>query len=104
MAKGALAKEQIFNKLLEVFDGSFMYNGGKELRIPWEEEGNPVQIKVALTAAKDNVSPEGDIEKAAAVVKEEGPINSFPAPHKPAEPSDEEKKNVEDLLKSLGLA
>ena len=104
MAKGAIAKEKIKEKILNTFEGSFVYNSGKELRIPWEEEGNPVQIKVALTCAKDMVSVEGDIEKAAAVVKEEGPINSFPAPHKPAEPSDEEKKNVEDLLKSLGLA
>lgn len=104
MAKGALAKEQIFKKILETFDGSFMYNGGKELRIPWDEEGNLVQIKVALTCAKEVVSATGEVEKVAAAPKEEGPINSFPAPHKPVEPTPEEKKNVEDLLKSLGLA
>lgn len=103
MAKGALAKEQIFKKLLDVFDDSFMYNGGKELRIPWDEEGNLVQIKVTLTCAKDIVGAAGEVEHAA-VAKEEGPISSFPAPHKPTEPSDEEKKNVEDLLAALGLA
>lgn len=102
MARGALAKEQIFKKLLDVFDDSFMYNGGKELRIPWDEEGNLVQIKVTLTCAKDIVSAAGEVEHAA-VAKEEGPINSFPAPHKPVEPSEEEKKNVEDLLAALGL-
>lgn len=102
MARGALAKEQIFKKLLDVFDDSFMYNGGKELRIPWDEEGNLVQIKVTLTCAKDIVSAAGEVEHAA-VAKEEGPISSFPAPHKPVEPSEEEKKNVEDLLAALGL-
>ena len=104
MAKGALAKEQIFKKMLEVFDGSFMYNGGKELRIPWDEEGNEVQIKVALTCAKEVVSADGEVARVAAVAKEEGPISSFPAPRKPVEPSDEEKKNVEDLLAALGLS
>lgn len=104
MAKGAIAKQIVFDKILEVFEGSFMYNGGKECRIPIDEEGNEVQIKVALTCAKDNVSPEGEVMKAAATASEEGPVNSFPAPHKIAEVTEEEKQNVEDLLKTLGLA
>lgn len=104
MARGALAKEQIFKKLLNTFDGSFMYNSGKELRIPWDEEGNMVQIKVTLTCAKDVVSAEGEVQKLAAVAKEEDDFMNFPEPHKPVEPSEEEKKNVEDLLRSLGLA
>lgn len=103
-AKGALAKEEIFAKILQTFEGSFVYNSGKEVRIPWEENGNEIQIKVTLTAAKDLVSPNGDAVKATAVVQEAGPVSSFPAPRKSVEPSDEEKKNVEDLLKSLGLA
>ena len=104
MAKGSLAKEQIFTKMLEVFDGSFMYNGGKELRIPWDEGNGEIQIKVALTCAKENVNPNGDVvPKGAAVVKEEGPTIGFPEPKKIVEPTAEEKQNVEDLLKALGL-
>jgi len=105
MAKGAVAKEQIFAKMLEVFDGSFMYNGGKELRIPWDEGTGPIQIKVALTCAKDCVNPAGDTEaiRAAATAVEEGTFMNFPEPRKPAEPTAEEKQNVEDLLKALGL-
>ena len=103
MAKGALAKEEIFNKMLETFEGSFMYNNGKELRINWDENGSPVQIKVTLTAAKEAVSVEGEIENAA-VVKETASTNNFPEPiQKIAEPTPEEKQNVEDLLKALGL-
>ena len=104
MAKGAIAKQKVFDKILEVFEGSFMYNGGKECRIPIDEEGTEVQIKVALTCAKDNVSPEGEVMRAAAAPSEEGLVNSFPAPHKIAEVTEEEKQNVEDLLKTLGLA
>ena len=104
MAKGALAKQRIFEKILETFEGSFMYNNGKELRIPFDEEGNLVQIKVALTCAKDNVSPEGDVVKVAAAASEPVSTSAFPEPHKMVEPSEEEKKNVEDLLKALNLA
>ena len=103
MAKGAIAKEEIFAKMMEVFEGSFMYNNGKELRIDWEEEGNPVQIKVTLTRATEAVSPEGEVKKAAAIAKEAGPIPSATVPTSFKEPTPEEKQNVEDLLKSLGL-
>ena len=103
MARGALAKEQIFKTILETFEGSFMYNGGKEVRIPFDEEGKLVQIKVTLTAAKENVGPDGEVLTAAATAQEEDAPKSFPAPKTPVEPSEQEKKNVEDLLKSLGL-
>lgn len=104
MAKGALAKEKIFEKILETFDGSFMYNGGKELRIPFDEEGTMVQIKVALTCAKDMVSPEGEVQRAAAVVSEGPAFDDFPKTENTVtEPTEEEKKTMEDLLKALGL-
>lgn len=114
MAKGAYAKECIFEKILETFEGSFMYNNGKECRIPFDENGVPIQIKVTLTAAKDNVwapgmhgDPVGEpgergIESAA-VAKETGDFMNFPEPRKKAEITEEEKKNVEDLMKALGL-
>lgn len=109
MAKGQLAKENIKNKILEVFDGAFTYSNGKELRIPWDENGTEVQIKVALTCAKDNVNPNGEMAPAA-IAKEEDATSNFPAPKTAkestvtiAEPSAEEKQNVEDLLKALGL-
>ena len=66
MAKGSLAKEKIFEKMLEVFEGSFMYNNGKELRIPFDEEGKLVEIKVALTCAKDLVGSGNEVMKPAA--------------------------------------
>ena len=103
MEKGAVAKEAIFAKILETFDGSFMYNNGKECRIPFDEGNGIVQIKVALTCAKDLVDPTGEAKVAAATAKEPGEFMNFPEPKKAAEPTEEEKKNVEDLLKELGL-
>lgn len=103
MARGQLAKESIKNKILEVFEGAFTYSNGKELRIPFDEGNGEIQIKVALTAAKDNVSPEGEVERAAATASETAPTSNFPQPKTIVEPTPEEKQNIEHLLKALGL-
>ena len=52
MAKGAISKEFVFKKILETFEGSFMQDD-KICRIPCIENGETVEIKVTLTAAKD---------------------------------------------------
>ena len=102
-AKGATAKKEVFEKMLEVFEGSFMYNGGKELRINCEEESGPVQIKVTLTAAKEPVSIGNAGMGGAAVASQTASTSNFPKPKELVEPTDAEKKNVEDLLAALGL-
>ena len=53
MAKGQIAKETITKCILKVFDGSFVND--KEIRIPFMENGELVQIKIALTCAKVNI-------------------------------------------------
>ena len=58
MARGTESKSYITKKILETFEGSFLYNDGKEIRIPLKEDGEIVQIKVTLTCAKTNVSAE----------------------------------------------
>ncbi len=97
MAKGQIAKQEITKKILETFEGSFLYDGGKEIRIPIIEEGNLVQVKVTLTCAKVNVAPEGE--------EEQQVESAFPTAPKAAslKPTEEEKQNVAAMLKSLGL-
>lgn len=109
MARGSLAKEIIKEKILNTFEGSFTYSNGKEIRVPIEENGSIIQIKIQMTAAKDNVmapgmhgDPVGD-PGPAAVAQETGDFMNFPAPKKRAEITEEEKQNVNDLLKALGL-
>ncbi len=107
MARGSIAKTEITKKILDTFDGAFLYNDGKEIRIPYTEDGELLQIKVALTCAKENVNQGDDTalpgstnvgtETAAAfepIVKKEEKI---------VEPTEEEKQNVSDLLRALGL-
>lgn len=107
MAKGALAKENIINQILASFEGAFRYD--KEIRIPFMENGEEVQIKVALTCAKTNVERGQDTAIPGAEMN--APVktvsNSSVATGKAStivEPSAEEKKNVEDLLSRLGLS
>lgn len=100
MAKGTLSKETVMKKILETFPGAFAYE--KELRIPMIEGGEEVQIKVALTCAKTNVEIGGDTATPGDFPP---PPNTpvTPARTEPVAPSEQEKKAVGDLLRSLGL-
>ena len=90
-AKGSQAKEEITKKILEVFDGAFINE--KEIRIPWVENGETVQIKVALTCAKVNID-----SGAAAPMQQDTPVSAEDRQITP-----EEKKEVDDLITRLGL-
>ena len=60
MAKGSESKSIFYAKILETFEGSFMYNDGKEIRIPFKEDGKDIQLKIVATCAKDNVAAGAD--------------------------------------------
>lgn len=97
MARGSVAKEEIIKKILKDFEGSFVND--KEIRIPWVENGETLQIKVALTCAKVNVVAPGSDnafdnagEQAPAPALDEAPILTK-----------EEKDKVNDLIKKLCL-
>ena len=101
-AKGAQLKSEITKKILETFPGSFLYNDGKEIRINGTEDGQNLQIKVALTCAKVAVGLEDEIPETSEGEKK---ILSFPMP-KPQpidEPSEDEKERLKTLLEKLGL-
>lgn len=94
MARGAESKELITQKILETFEGSFKYD--KEIRIPMLENGEIVQVKVTLTAAKVNVESGGDT----VVPTSGGSVATTPWN---LEITEEEKKETADLLESLGF-
>ncbi len=106
-AKGAILKQQIAEKILKTFSGSFMYNDGKEIRINGMEDGNPVQIKITMTAAKVAVEPEGskltvaknDLENTGIDFTAEAASSA----QVPNEPSEDEKARLTMLLNKLGI-
>lgn len=101
MAKGAEEKQIVINKIKEVFPEAFEYD--KTIRIPIGD----VQIKVTLTAAKDNVEPGGDTAvpgvKATKVTIAEGAEPVFEEASAIVEPSEEELNAVSNLMTQLGL-
>ena len=101
MARGQEEKLIVINKIKEVFPEAFEYD--KTIRIPIGD----VQIKVALTAAKDNVEPCGDTAvpgvKATKVTIAEGAEPVFEDVSKTIEPSQSELDAVNNLMSQLGL-
>lgn len=104
-ARGSVAKEEITNKILAEFPGSFKFD--KEIRIPVMENGELVQIKITLTAAKVNVenggdtaTPGADLIKGMTQTVEGQVVDSTTMS---IEPTPEEKENVRILLSKLNL-
>lgn len=99
-ARGAIAKEQITQQILEAFAGSFKYD--KEIRIPIMENGELLQIKVSLTCAKTNVEGGSDTALPGEVTM---PAAATPRTENTvvAEVTEEEKKNVMKAMAALGL-
>ena len=104
-ARGSVAKEEITNKILAEFPGSFKFD--KEIRVPVMENGELVQIKITLTAAKVNVENGGDTATPGAdLIKGmtqtvEGQVADSTTMS--IEPTPEEKENVRILLSKLNL-
>lgn len=99
-AKGTESKNIIFTKLQEVFPNSFWEDQGKILRIPLDENGSRVEVKVTLTAAKTNLGgedPASAFDSTPIVNSNSSTSNTV------LEPTEEEKENVSKLIASLGL-
>ena len=111
MARGAEAKEQVMQKIIECFgqDKAFVYD--KKLYITTKEDGAPIQVCLSLTCPKTLVEPSGS------TVAVEPPKSAFsggidfeslggtsePTAFKPAEITEQEKETVRDLMARLGL-
>lgn len=92
-AKGSATKEKISNLILQIFPNSFI--NGKELRICGIEDGEEIQIKLTMTAAKENVpheSQRGGSELPAPILSS---IDSMP--------TEEELENVHRLIDKFNL-
>ena len=101
-AKGTESKLKVFSKLKEVFPNSFWEDENKILRIPLDEDGSRVEIKVTLTAAKNLM---GDSSPTSAFNQEtiNIPDKITSIEERSIEPTQEEKERVATLLKTLNL-
>ncbi len=105
MAKGAKAKEIIANSILNHFPGSFIYD--KEIRIPFVEDGENIQLKCVLTCAKVNVEQGGENaipgEQSDVAIGVDLGNDIDKTVNKTIPVSEEEKQNLKDLMNALGL-
>ena len=101
MAKGQITKDIITEKILETFKGSFKYD--KEIRIPYIENGEEIQIKCVLTCAKTNVDAGGEnaIPGETQIILSEDKTQV--TNKETVEITQEEKNNVSKMLAALGL-
>lgn len=105
MAKGAIAKENVAKKIAQVFGADFVGEFDKKLYVWSEENGEKVQIAIAMTCPKN---PVGNIDFSAEPGNSlnfedmsAGPVAGGNATK--AEVTDEEKKNIAELMARLGL-
>jgi len=92
MARGSLVKENITKAILQVFPGAFVDSDGKTIRIPTTAEGEPIEVKVALTAAKDIIGGQTSLTT---TVSQPIPQNT--------EMTEAEIQEVRSLVERLGL-
>ena len=92
MARGSQSKTLIGQALLQIFPGSFIDGDGKTIRIPTSCEGEPIEIKITMTAAKDVV---GGSEALVVAATSTQPQNTAM--------TEEEIAEVRKLIEGLGL-
>lgn len=96
MARGSIAKEKVIEKIKEAFGEEFVGEFDKKLYVWANDGGERVQISIALTCPKNFVAvdePSGFPEAST-----EAPVSA-----QTAEITDEERKNIADLMARLGL-
>lgn len=105
MAKGNIAKQNVAKKIAEVFGSDFVGEFDKKLYLWSEENGEKVQIAISMTCPKNPIESGNPINYQA----EPGNRLNFEdmsagvVPKQHLEISEEEKKNIADLIKKLGL-
>lgn len=107
-ARGTLAKEEITQKIIEAFGQDRVILSDKKIYINTKENGEPIQVCLALTCPKTLV---GETATAAAATAKAGvDFGAFgaapaaaPEPYKVPEITSEERQTVQDLMKALGL-
>ena len=101
-ARGSVAKDKVINKIANAFGDDWIGEVNKKFYVWADDDGNRVQICIALTCPKTMIdapdksfTPDNDWSDDNGV--REAP--SLPA----AEITEDEKKNISDLMARLGL-
>ena len=107
MARGNIAKDKVTKQIKAAFGENFVAEVDKKLYVWADDGGERVQIAISLTCPKTFVEPTGQVivqEKDNGFDFEAEPVPVVKVAATPsAEISEEEKNNIELLMKKLGL-
>ena len=99
-AKGQIAKENVVKKIAEVFGERFIGEFDKKIYVWSEENGEQVQVAIALTCPKTSVGAEKVMNFNEDTMSFTGVVTQVP---ETMEISEEEKDNIKKLMERLGL-
>jgi hypothetical protein len=105
MAKGAIGKQIVTNKIAEAFGADYIGEVDKKLYVWTVENGERIQIAISLTCPKvmveSGAAPTQVVESGGGFDWDAAPV--APVATQPAEISVDEQKNIQDLMAQLGL-
>lgn len=104
MAKGAVAKQNVINKLQAAFEADYIGEYDKKYYVWSQENGERVQIAISLTCPKVPVEVSTTAATGDFNFEDDAPATVVAAGgFQPAEITEDERDKVRDLMKALGL-
>ena len=103
MARGSEAKAKIAKKIIECFGQEHVIESGGKLYINTTENGEKIQICLAMTCPKTMVGEDAPVAAPSTGNAFDNFLTSNTEPFKPAEITQEERDTVRDLMTKLGL-
>lgn len=101
MAKGATAKVNVVNKLINAFGKDYIGEFDRKYYVWSDDGGEKIQIAISLTCPKVNRGIEDTGEEA--LNFEETAATDVPSGFKPAEITKEEEETLAELMAKFGL-
>lgn len=100
MAKGALAKSKVMEKIKNLYGDAYIGEMNGKIYVEEDDGGEKVQIAINLTCPKVQLEKGG---AAAPAMSAAGLDFTQPVVQAPAVITEDERKNVQDLMARLGL-
>lgn len=101
MARGATAKQQVISKIQEAFGDDYILVEGSKVYVWADDGGERVQIAMSLTCPKVMVGENAPVAVVGDRLDFEAEVPIAQAD--PAQITEQEEKNLEDLMNRLGL-
>lgn len=104
MAKGAIGKQNVINKIQKAFGADYIGEYDKKIYVWTTENGERIQIAISLTCPKVQVAMADAPVTGDFNFEDDAPSTVVAAgAFQPADITTEERERVNDLMKKLGL-